>query len=67
MTQRTDWWLPREGVERAGVSALRLADAKPIYREWIDNKVLRYRTGNYIQHPGTNYNGKTYEKEYMYN
>ena len=32
--------------------------------EWIDNKVLLYSTGNYIQYPGINHNGKEYEKEY---
>ena len=27
---------------------------------WINNKVLLYSTGNYIQHPMINYNGKEY-------
>ena len=31
--------------------------------EWINNKGLLYSTGNYIQHPVINYNGKEYEKE----
>ena len=33
------------------------------------NKVLLYSTGNYIQYPVINHNGKEYEKEYisMYN
>ena len=37
--------------------------------EWINNKVLLYSTGNYIQYPVINDNGKEYEKEciYMYN
>ena len=30
--------------------------------EWINNKVLMYSTGNYIQYPATNYNGKEYKK-----
>ena len=30
--------------------------------EWI-NKVLLYSTGNYIQYPVINHNGKEYEKE----
>ena len=34
---------------------------------WINNKVLLYSTGDYIQHPVINQNGKEYEKEYMYN
>ena len=36
---------------------------------WINNKDLLYSTGNYIQYPVINHNGKEYEKEcvYMYN
>ena len=30
---------------------------------WINNKVLLYSTGNYIQYPVINCNGKEYEKE----
>ena len=30
---------------------------------WINNKVLGYSTGNYIQYPVTNHNRKEYEKE----
>ena len=29
------------------------------------NKVLLYSTGNYIQYPVINHNGKEYEKEYI--
>ena len=36
------------------------------YIEWINNKVLLYGTGDYIQHSVTNHNGKEYEKEYVY-
>ena len=32
---------------------------------WIYNKVLLCSTGNYIQYPVTNHNGKEYEKECM--
>ena len=48
-----------------------------IYRMDLKNKVLLYSTGNYIQYPVINHNGKEYEKEcihiyintymYMYN
>ena len=31
--------------------------------EWINNKVLLYKTGNYIQYPVINHNGKEYEKQ----
>ena len=34
--------------------------------EWINNKVLLYSTGNYIQHPLVDYHEKEYEKEHMY-
>ena len=30
---------------------------------WINNKVLLYSTGNYMQYPVTNHNGKEYEKK----
>ena len=42
---------------------------KLVYVEWINNKVLLYNTGNYIQYPVINHNGKEYKKEcmYMYN
>ena len=38
-----------------GVSRCELLD-----REWINNKVLLYSTGNYIQYPMINHNGKEY-------
>ena len=39
---------------------------KLLYREWINHKVLLYSTGNYIQYPVINHNGKEYEKENVY-
>ena len=36
---------------------------KRLYVKWMNNKVLLYSTGNYIQYPGINYSGKDYEKE----
>ena len=36
---------------------------KLFYMGWINNKVLLYSTGNYIQYPVINHNGKEYEKE----
>ena len=37
--------------------------------EWINNEVLLYNAGNYIQYLVINHNGKEYEKECidMYN
>ena len=43
-----------------------ISRGKLLYIEWINNKVLLYSTGNYIQHPVTNHNGKEYETEYIY-
>ena len=39
---------------------------KLLYTEWMNNKVLLYSTGNYIQYPVINHNGKEYKKEYTY-
>ena len=39
---------------------------KLFYAEWIHNKALLYRTGNYIQCPVVNYNEKEDEKECVY-
>ena len=33
---------------------------------WINNKVLPYSTGNYIQYPVINHNGKEYINMYQY-
>ena len=40
-----------------------VSGCKLLHLEWINNSVLWYSTGNYIQSPGTNHNGKEYEKE----
>ena len=32
----------------------------------MNNKILPYSTGNYVQHPETGHNGKEYEKECVY-
>ena len=50
------------GMEwESGVSRCKL-----LYLEWINNKVLLYSTGNYIQYPVINHNGKEYKNECMY-
>ena len=43
-----------------------ISRCKLLYREWINNKVLLYSPGNYIQYPVINHNGKEYEKECIY-
>ena len=42
-----------------------ISRCKLLYIGWINNIVLLYSTGNYIQYPVINYNGKEYEKEYI--
>ena len=37
-----------------------------LYIGWINSKVLLYSTGNYIQSPVINHNGKEYEKACLY-
>ena len=69
-----------EGVGEWWIGSLRLADANYIdiqhsiysiyiyYMDtiWINNKVLLYSIGNYIQYFIINHNGKEYEREYIY-
>ena len=50
----------RKGWE-LGVSRWKL-----VYIELKSNKVLVYRTGNYIQCPVINHSGKEHEKEHIY-
>ena len=51
------------GVERIGY--LDIVDANS-YIGWINNKILLNRTGNYIQFPGIDHDGKECKKECMY-
>ena len=46
-----------------------ISRCKLLYIGWINNKVLLYSTGNYIQYLVMNPNGKEYKKGcvYMYN
>ena len=39
---------------------------KLLYIGWINNKVLLYSTGNYIQYPVISHNGKENGKQYIY-
>ena len=43
------------------VSVFRKTDTKKMH---LDKKVLLYSTGNYIQYPVINHNGKEYKKEF---
>ena len=40
-----------------------ISRCKLLCKGWINNKVLLYSTGNYIQCPVIDHNGKEYEKE----
>ena len=46
------------GIGKEWIGSLGVADA--VYTEWINNKALLYRTGNYIQWPVINHNEKEY-------
>ena len=61
--QRPGLWLQSGwGVGEGWIGNLRLADANSSLKRI--NKVFLYSTGNYIQHPVINHNGKEYEKGY---
>ena len=46
----------------------RISRCKLVYIGWINNKVLLYSPGNYIQYPVVNHNEKEYLKSlYVYN
>ena len=64
---RTDLWLPLgEGCGRGIDWEFGISRYKLVYIGQRSNKVLPYSTGNYIQYPVINHNGKEYEKEYIY-
>ena len=43
-----------------------ISRCKLLYIDWINNKFLLYNTGNYIQYPAINHNGKQFLKEHIY-
>ena len=56
-----------EGVEGGMEWEVGVSRCKPLYIEWINNKVLLYSTENYMQYPMINHNGKEYfKKECIY-
>ena len=63
-TWRTDLWLP-QGVGGGINQEFGINRYTPLYIKEINNKVLLYSTGNYIQYPVIHHNGKEYEKEYI--
>ena len=61
-----DLCLPRGWGREEKEWELGISRGKVLYRVWINNKVLLYSTGNYIQYLMTNHNGKECKKEYIY-
>ena len=62
----TKYRLCQGGVGCEGMNwELGIIRCKLLYIEWINNKVLLYSRGNYIQYLIINHNGKEYEKEYI--
>ena len=54
----------KEGEDRGGIDwVLGVGRSKLLHFEWINSKVLKCNTGNYIQYLVTNHNGKEYIKE----
>ena len=65
LTDIRNLWLPRwVGWGRKGLGVW--DRCKLLYRGWINNQFLLYRTGNSIQYPVINHNGKEYKKVYIY-
>ena len=65
--QKTDLWLQRGGRVWGGRDwEFGISRCKLLCIGWINSKVLLYSTGNYIQYPVINHNGKEYENEYMH-
>ena len=57
--------MPRGGVGGGKNWESRIRRCKLLYIGWINNKILLYSTGNYIQYPVIHHNGKEYEEEYI--
>ena len=49
-----------DGGGRGLLGSLGVSRCKLLYTGWINNKVLLYSTGNYIQYPGISHSGKEY-------
>ena len=67
--QKTNLWLPKRKGGGGGINQeFGISRYKLLHIKYINNKVLLYSTGNYIQYPVINHNGKNMEKNtYMYN
>ena len=65
-TQRTDLSLQEGGAGEGKDWEFGISRHNLLYIECKNNKVLLYHTGNYIQYPVINHNGKDCEKERVY-
>ena len=54
---RIESWLGG-GVQRGMDQEFGMSRCKLLYIQWINNRVLLYSTGGYIQYPVINHNGK---------
>ena len=61
-TGRTDLVSKGKWGDRGMDREFAVGRCKLLHLEWINNKVLLYSTGNYIQSPGINHNRKEYKK-----
>ena len=65
--QRTGLWLPRGKGGAGGIDwGCAGSRCKLLYTGWINNEVLRYSKGNYIQYPVITHNRKEYERQCIY-
>ena len=63
----SDLWLQMGREDRGGKDwEFEIKGCKLVYIGWINNKVLLYSIGNYIQYLEINHNRKEYEKEYIF-
>ena len=59
--------VPKGEGDRGGVDwEFGISRCKLLHVGWINSMIRLYSTGNYIQYPMINHNGKEYEKEYIY-
>ena len=65
-TQRTDLCLPREVGWGEMDWEFGISRCKLVYVEWINNKILMDCTGNYIQYPVINHNGRIQKRMHVY-
>lgn len=57
----------KEGGDKGGMDwEFEISRGKLLHIPWINNKDLLNSTGNYIQYPVINHDGKECEKEYRY-